>query len=86
MKSVYNQTSARLQNIGNLMAKINQAKDPGDKEDLANRIAIEQATLAANIQAMEAYQKISQDEIRHAALEAKKEWACAQFNTQDTCF
>jgi phage terminase large subunit len=54
-------------------------KDPGDKLDLSNRLAAEQATIQANMQAMQAYEKISQDEINTAAQEARREWTCMQF-------
>ncbi|MDR2260811.1 MAG: type IV secretion system protein [Azoarcus sp.] len=41
-KEMYRQTSARLENIKSLQARINAAADPGDKLDLANRLHIEQ--------------------------------------------
>ncbi|MDR2207473.1 MAG: type IV secretion system protein [Azoarcus sp.] len=82
-KSMYDQTNARIENIGNLMTRINSAKDPGDKLDLANRLAVEQATVQANMQAMQAYEKISQEEIKQAAQEARREWSCQQFNRPD---
>jgi len=77
---MYNQTSARIKNINNLMSRINSAQDPGDKLDLANRLAVEQATVQANMQAMQAYKELSQEEINQAAQEARREWTCMQFD------
>jgi type IV secretion system protein VirB5 len=78
-KEMYKQTSARLENIKSLQARINSAGDPGDKLDLANRLHIEQATVQANLNAMQAYEKISKAEIEQAGRQAQEEWTCQQF-------
>lgn len=78
-RNMYDSTNHRIKNIENLMGRINSAKDPGDKLDLANRLSIEQATVQANIQAMEAYREVSRAEIETAGNEARREWACMQF-------
>lgn len=78
-RGMYDSTSQRIKNIENLMGRINSAKDPGDKLDLANRLSIEQATVQANIQAMEAYRQVSQAEIENSAQEARREFSCKQF-------
>jgi type IV secretory pathway VirB4 component len=68
-----------IKNIGDLMTRINTAQDPGDKLDLSNRLAVEQATVQANMQAMQAYKEISEEEINQAGQEARREWSCMQF-------
>lgn len=80
MEKVYKDTSDRLNNIKSLQSLINFARDPGDKLDLANRIATEQATVQANLNLAAAYEQISKAEADEAGRQAKKEWICQQFN------
>lgn len=77
---IYKETASRLDNIKSLQARINAAKDPGDKLDLANRLTTEQANVQANLNLAQAYEEISKAEIFQAAFEAQEEFSCQQFD------
>jgi hypothetical protein len=76
---LYTETTKRVDNIDALMTAINQAKDPGDKLDLANRLSIEQSTVSSNMNLIKVYESLSRSQLEQAEQAARDEWACQQF-------
>jgi type IV secretion system protein VirB5 len=75
----------RIEVLNQLLKNLDAAEDPGDKADLANRIAIEQAAIEASIAEFAIFMEWENKEIEKSKKKADKEWRCIQSNNLMTC-
>jgi type IV secretion system protein VirB5 len=79
MKGLQDIAERRLEQVNSLMQRIDSAGDPAAKQDLANRLAIEQAAIQAAANLAQIVAQKQEIEIRHAEMEAGMEFACQEF-------
>jgi type IV secretion system protein VirB5 len=70
----------RLDQVNSLMQRIDSAEDPAAKQDLANRLSVEQAAIQAAAALTQIVARKQASDIKHAEVEANKEFTCQQFD------
>jgi type IV secretion system protein VirB5 len=68
----------RMDQVNSLMQKIDTATDPAAKQDLANRLASEQAAIQAASSLMQVVAQKQERDVRYAQIEANREFTCQQ--------
>jgi type IV secretion system protein VirB5 len=74
MQALMALSERRMDQVNSLMQKIDAAEDPAAKQDLANRIASEQAAILAAASLIQVVAEKQKTDVRHAQFEAKREF------------
>ena len=79
MNDLFSKSSARMQQVQNLMGQINTAVDPTARSELANRLINESNSIQANATQIQILQQMQKAELDAAHAAAIKEFTCQEF-------